>query len=74
MTKIKVVKNVENPESTEILAEAIVRIGEAAEKLRSSGLNETAIIVLMHDYTKLPKRDIKLVLDSMRKLKGWYCR
>jgi hypothetical protein len=74
MTNIKVIKNQEKPEPTEVLAEAIIRMGEAADKLKSSGLNETAIIVLLHDATKLPKRDIKLVLDSMRKLRSWYCR
>jgi hypothetical protein len=73
-TQIKVVKNTEQPESTEILAEAIVRIGEAMEKLKQNGLNDKAILVLIHDYTNLPKRDIKLVFDSLRKLRGWYCR
>lgn len=71
---IKVIKNNEKPETTEILAEAIVRIGEAAEKLNTSGLNDHAIFVLIQHETKLPMRDIKLVFDSMRKLKSWYCR
>lgn len=71
---ITVKKNVEKPESTEILAEAIVRIGEGFEKLKASGLNETAVIVLVNDATGLPKRDIKLVLESLRKLRSWYCR
>ena len=71
---IKVIKNSEKPESTEILAEAIIRIGESFERLVKSGLNETAIIVLICDATKLPKRDVKLVLTSLRKLRGWYCR
>ena len=74
MAKIKVVKNAENPESTEVLASAIVRIGEAMEKLKNSGLNEKAILVLVHDHCKVAKRDIKLVFDSMRKLRAWYCK
>lgn len=74
MTNVKVIKDQENPQSTEILAEAIVRIGEAADKLHQSGLNDHAIFVLIQHETKLPMRDIKLVFDSMRKLKGWYCR
>lgn len=72
--KIKVIKNSEKPEPIEVLAEAIVRIGESFDKLKGSGLNETAVIVLVHDATKISKRDIKLVLDSMRKLRSWYCR
>ena len=72
--KIKVVKNAEKPEPTEILAEAIIRIGESFKKLQESGLNRDAVIVLIHDYTKIPKRDIKLVLESLAKMRGWYCR
>ena len=52
------VKKSEKPESTEILAEAIVSIGKAAEKLKESGINENAVIVLLHDKTKLPKKTI----------------
>jgi len=73
-TPIKVKKNADKPEPTEILAEAIVRIGSAMETLKRSGLNERAIIVLIHDLCKVPRRDIKLVIDSMKRLKGWYCR
>ncbi len=72
--KIKVVKNAEKPEPTEVLAEAIVRIGSAMDKLKASGLNEKAILVLVHDACKVPKREIKLVFESLRKLRGWYCR
>lgn len=71
---IKIKKNEAKPESTEILAEAIVRIGEAASKLSASGLNRKAIVVLIHDETKISKRDIIIVLDSLTRLEGWYCR
>lgn len=72
--KIKIVKNIEKPESTEILAEAVIRIGENFEKLQKSGLNRRAVVALIYDYTKVSKRDIEAVLDSLAKLKGWYCR
>lgn len=62
------------PESKEILAEAITRISESFAKLSASGLNREAIIVLVHDHTKISKRDIKLILDSLSRLRGWYCR
>lgn len=73
MTNIHVVKS-DPPESTEILAEAIVRIGGAMKKLGDSGLNHKAIVVLIQDATKLPKRDIELVIDAQKRLAGWYCR
>ena len=64
MAKITVKKNPEKPEKTEILAEAIIRIGEGFEKLKSSGLNQKAIVVLLQDQTKLGKYDIVAVLDG----------
>ena len=71
--KIKVQKS--DPAETKIvLAEAIVNIGNAAKKLNSSGLNERAIIILLQAETKLSRRDIKLVLDSLKQLESWYCR
>jgi len=74
MTNIKIVKNEVKPEPTEILAEAVIRIGENFERLQKSGINKNAIIILIHDYTKISKRDINLVLESLAKMKGWYCR
>lgn len=74
MSKFTVKKNAENPEKPEILAEAIVRIGEGFQKLKDSGVNETGIIVLLQDCTGLSKRDIKLVLGGLRQLRAWYCR
>lgn len=70
---IKIAKS-NPPESKEILAEAITRISESFTRLSASGLNRDAIIVLLHDHTKISKRDIKLILDSLTRLRGWYCR
>lgn len=71
---IKIKKNEENPETPEILAEAIVRIGDAMQKLKASGLNRRAIVTLIQDQTRLGKTDIELVLHSLATLKGYYCR
>ena len=73
MTRAKVIKS-DPPESKEILAEAIVRIGSAMRALHQSGLNQDAIVVLVHDKTKISKRTIKEVFAAMRQLEGWYCR
>ena len=73
MTRVRVTKS-DPPESQEILAEAIVRIGSGLKALRASGLNEKAIIVLVHDQTKIAKKTIKAVFDALRRLEGWYCR
>lgn len=70
---VKIVKS-DPPETTEILAEAIVRIGDSVAKLNQSGLNHRAIVLLLQDSTKLPKRDIEAILTALPRLKGWYCR
>lgn len=73
MPRIKVQKS-DPPESKVVLAEAIVNIGNAAKKLSESGLNEKAVIILLQAETKLSRRDIKLILDSLKQLQRWYCR
>ncbi len=73
-TIIKVKKSADKPESTEILASAVVSIGKAADKLLASGLNTKAVIVLLHYETKISQRDIKLILDSLKRLESWYCK
>ena len=83
MTNIKIKKNEEKPESKEILAEAITRISEALEKLAENDLNEQAIVVLLQDMTppigsypkrKISKKEISLILKSLKKMRSWYCK
>jgi hypothetical protein len=73
MKTVRVTKS-DPPEPTEILASAILRIGAGMKRLEAGGLNEKAIIVLLHDATGLPKRDIKTIIDAQRRLAGWYCK
>lgn len=71
--RVQVVKS-DPPESKEILAEAIVRIGDAVAKLNASGLNKKAIVLLLNDATKVNKTEIIKILDALPKLRGWYCK
>lgn len=71
--RVKVVKS-DPPETKEVLAESIVKLGQALEHLNSSGMNRKAIVLLLQDATRLPKRDIELVLRAIPQLKAWYCR
>lgn len=73
MGRVKVVKS-DPPESTEILAESIVRLGEAIELLNRNGLNRKGVVVLLHDATKMAKWRIETILDALQRLRGWYCR
>ena len=62
------------PISKEILAEAIVKIGEAADALRKSGLNEDAIVTLLVRKTQVSRSDTEATLKGLRQLRAWYLR
>ena len=51
---------------------AIITIKQAVEKLFKSGFNKHAVVVLIQDRTKLSKKDIIKVLDSLLNLEKWY--
>ena len=69
---VKIIKS-DPPQTKEILAEAIVKISDGFVSLQRSGLNKQAIIILLQAETKLSQRDIRIVLDALPRLKGWYC-
>ncbi len=56
----------------EILADAIVKIGEGFERLSKSGLNRRAIVVLVRDASGVTKGDVHKVLDALENLRGLY--
>jgi hypothetical protein len=59
---------------TPVLAQAIVDIGKAAQKLSASGLNRKAILLLISHDSKVPQRDVTYVLDSIQYLAHTYCK
>jgi len=65
------VKNdAENPVPTEILAESIVKISKAAERMFASGLNRRALVLLVWDLVPnhVGKREVEAVLDALPQL------
>lgn len=38
------------------------------------GLTSEAIVLLLHDYTKVGKPDIRAILKALPQLRGYYCR
>jgi hypothetical protein len=54
------------------LLKSIIQIRGAMEKLMKSGLNKKAIIVLVQDRLRLPKKDIESVMDTLCNLEKWY--
>jgi hypothetical protein len=74
MKKISVTQNNENPIATEILAESIVEISKAMKQIKSSRLNERALLVLLKDATALNFNEIKRVLDSLETLEDMFLK
>jgi hypothetical protein len=58
----------------EILATSILQISDAVKKLYDSGLNRHAVVALLADDTKLGKKTIETVLDSLLDLKRTYTK
>ena len=74
---IKIKKDEENPESVELLAKSIVQVAEGFEKVLASPLKERTLILLLHDCvgtSKISKSQIKLVLEALPRLRGWYLK
>lgn len=73
-SNIKIIKDDLNPETPELLADSIVKISDMADKFFSTQLNKKCIVLLLHDITRLPRRDIEMVLDNLPKLKSYYIK
>jgi hypothetical protein len=75
---IRVIKNEENPETPEVLAAAIIKISEAFERLMSTKeLTDHALVALLKDMPGMQlvgKTEIRLVLDNLKRLKGYYIK
>lgn len=71
---VAVIQDEEKPVPRPVLAEAIVKMSEAARELAASGLNEQAVVVLLAHKTKYSASVIKAVLLGLRDLRDTYCR
>ena len=57
-----------------VLAKAIVEIAVGFQKILASGLNERAIVCLVHESSGVGKPDIRAVLKGLTQLKQDFCR
>lgn len=74
MAKTSVKQDEQNPIDTEVLAQSIVDLSDGVKSLLSGPLKRDAIIVLLRDYTGLPKRDISTVLYGLEGLRKEYTK
>jgi len=73
--KVAIVQDPEAPIEQPVLAAAIIRLSQAAQKLaRESGLTQRAVVILLQHSTKLSQRDIRVVLDGIEQLQRDYCK
>ena len=74
---IKIKKDEFNPESVELLAKSIVQVAEGFNDFLNSSLSMEALIVLLQHklgISNINKKQIRLVLESLPKLKAWYIK
>jgi hypothetical protein len=72
--EVRVDQNPEEIIERPVLAKAIVDISHAMKKLLASGLNQRAIVCLVHDTCNVGKPDIRAVLESLESLSRNYCK
>lgn len=58
--------------SEDTLVEAIRKVSKAAQALADSGLNRKAIITLLHDRSKISKKNIEIILNNLEELADHY--
>lgn len=71
---VKIIKNPENPQPDEVIAQSIIELSEGMRKLNLGPLKKETLIVLLHNSTKLPKREIEYVLNALSRLEADYLK
>ncbi len=65
---VKIIEQEGKEVGAEIIAQNIVAIADAMKKINASRLKQETIITLIHAQSKVPKRDILLVLNNLTQL------
>ncbi len=73
-TKVIVQQNPDEIVERNVLAKAIVDISKSFNRLSASGLNERAIVCLVHDSSGVGKPDVRSVLASLKTLEKEFCK
>lgn len=70
------VTQAENQEvvTVEIIAQSIAKIAAAFRALEQTRLSRRALVLLLHDHSKVPRRDIELVLNNLEALDEIYLK
>lgn len=57
----------------EILAASIKQLAESVQRWERAGIRQRVLVLLLHDTSKVPIRDIEYVLNSIASLETRYC-
>lgn len=72
--EVRVIQDETNPIPAELIAESIVAIGNAMRKINETRLTRRAIITLIHEDSKIGRRDIEIVLNNLDTLEGQWLK
>ena len=73
--KVKVVvAEGDEAQPVEVMEKAITELASGMKRLNASRLKREAIILLLHDASKVGKPDIRKVLDSLDQLEPMYLK
>ena len=56
--------NNDTEDPLEVIVSSIKAVAGGLEKLNNSGLSHRAVVLLLHDCTKVPKKQITAILDA----------
>jgi hypothetical protein len=71
--KIEIQQDPEAPIAAEVIAKAIIDIDASAKAILTAGLKYETIVTLIHDHSRLSKRDIRLVLNNLADMRQTWC-
>jgi len=60
---------VETKTVAEVMVEQLMKIANALEELRKTGLPESLVIMYVQKKTRLPKRDVVAVFEALKDFK-----
>jgi hypothetical protein len=60
-----IVQDADKPVEKAVLAQAIVDISRGVQRLEKGGFGRETVAILVHHHSKIPLRDVRLVLDHL---------
>ena len=76
VNNLKVVKDAINPETPEVLAASLISIDNCLKEMRSTGLTDEAVAILVAGMSRsnVSKTEVLLVLEGITRLKSYYVK